>query len=110
MPGIFAVVHNENIFLLLIIYAGRWRQCQFRGDAESRGKVKFASFPQLALYRDLSLHQFAQLLADREPQTGASVLARKRGVSLVKRLEKVSHLLRAHTNRFTRETPRLRAS
>ena len=60
--------------------------------------MKGTPFAQFAFNSDRSLHQFAELLADGQPQTCASVFARKRRISLVKRLEKVSHLLRAHSN------------
>src|ERR1700760_5108672 len=98
MPGIFAVVHNEDIFLPLIVRAGSWQRHRVCGNTESGSKVKVAAFAQFAFNRNLSLHQFAELFADRETQTRAAVFARERGVSLVERLKKICYLLCAHTD------------
>src|SRR5437899_2334435 len=53
---------------------------------------------RLAFHRDVAAHHLAEAFTDREPQAGATVLARRGGRSLGEFLEQLTHLLRRHAD------------
>ena len=69
---------------------GRQRAAVRRACGRSRAvKQKRAALARLALDPDLAAHQLGQLLADRQAEAGAAVLARGRGVGLLEGLEQL---------------------
>jgi len=67
------VVDNQNSQLIQVSHGGERHAaaalfCEIRGEPERR------TFSQSADHADIAIHQFDELLADREPQPGAAVL------------------------------------
>src|SRR5262249_58459288 len=60
-------------------------------NGQMRGKVGAAA--GLAANRDVAAHHLTETAADRQPQAGPAVLARRRVVALAERLEQPVHLL-----------------
>jgi hypothetical protein len=56
------------------------------------------AFPRLALDRDVAARHLTEPLADREPEAGAAVFARRRCIGLGKFLEQLAHLFRRHAD------------
>ena len=90
------VVNNEKVQAR---EAGvpRWRG-RLRSGAQRHGKAKFAALPQGGLNRDPAPHQLGKLAADGQPQAGAAVLARHRGIDLRKHAKNGVELLARDAN------------
>ncbi len=63
-----------------------------------RAEVEMAAMVQHAIDTDLAAQQLHQLLADRQPQAGAAMLAGGRGIGLRERLEQACHVVRRHAD------------
>jgi hypothetical protein len=82
------VVHNQNALACqprLLAVGGRTLQ-SLNLICDDR-EVKCRTFPQLAFRPDPPAHEFAQSLADRQPQTGPAISACRRDIHLAENLE-----------------------
>src|SRR5208282_3509766 len=64
------------------------------GAGEPRGEPEARAAAELALDADLAAHELRELPCDREPEPGAAVFPRERGVDLAEGLEDAGLLLR----------------
>jgi len=85
------VVHDEEPFAaqLWLLAGSSCRRMGLGSRLCLDGKVKSRAFSRytFAFHPHCAAHQLAQPLADGQPQAGAPVLARSRGVHLAERLE-----------------------
>ena len=84
--------HGQMLQLARVEPAAR----RLGAEAQPGGEEKRAPHAGLALEPDLAAHQLHQPLADRQPETGAPVLAGRRHVGLGEGLEEARRLLRRH--------------
>ena len=91
------IVFLETVFLEIILDKGYGFACRNRLNNRSfciNYNMKSGSFSRFALHPYFSPHQFYQLLAYSEAQTGASVLTSDRGIYLAESLEQAIHFIR----------------
>src|SRR4051794_7192384 len=69
-----------------------------RGDYSWEPNGEGGTLASLALDRDVAAHHLAEASTDGQPEAGAAVLARGRGLGLSEGLEQPRHLVRSHAD------------